>query len=200
MPISAIYDNFRRSHGSGAIRNFLRAVFTYWNPGLPTIARGRLRPKNITGQAPEGLPGTLVPSYENGYDDLVQRQFATDDWLLNVDDPVVVIPDFLGGRIPAGDANEAMRYVRDKLLPYERAAPLGEWRDRVMLIADDNIQGGAPDPLGWAHLDQTADLDRLGLAGRCDDVDLHTYPTARTTPSLWQRRTSSTGSTRSHPR
>jgi hypothetical protein len=183
VPISAIYDQFSGGRTDpAAIRNFLRAAFTYWDP-RPTyvtiLGDDSYDTKNLTGQAPAGMPGTLVPSYENGYDDLVQRQFATDDWLLNVDDPKLVIPDFLGGRIPAGDADEAIRYVRDKLLPYERAAPLGEWRDRVMLIADDNLIGsGEPDPIRWGHLDQTATLDREGLPPEFDRryVYLHTYP------------------------
>ena len=182
VPISAIYDQFSGGRTDpSAIRNFLRAAFTYWEP-RPTyvtfLGDDSFDPKNLLGYATAGLPGTLLPSYENGYDDIVQRQFATDDWLLNVDDPVLVVPDFLGGRIPAGDANEAMQYVRDKLLPYERAAPLGEWRDRVMLIADDNMQGGEPDPIVWGHLTQTVALDRQGLPPEFDRqyVYLHTYP------------------------
>jgi hypothetical protein len=182
VPISAIYDQFSGGRTDpSAIRNFLRAAFTYWTP-RPTyvtiLGNDSSDPKNLTGLAAAGMPGTLVPSYENGYDDLVQRQFATDDWLLNVDDPRVVIPDFLGGRIPARDADDAIRYVRDKLLPYERAAPLGEWRDRVMLIADDNLQAGEPDPIFWGHLQQTAALDRQGLPPELDRqyVYLHTYP------------------------
>ena len=59
-----------------------------------------------------------------------------------------MVPDFLGGRIPARDAAAAHAwYLRDKLLPYERTAPFGEYRNRVMLIADDNMQGDSCDDL-----------------------------------------------------
>src|SRR5207244_2946690 len=68
---------------------------------------------------------------------------------------------------------------RDKLLPYERTAPLGEWRNKVMLIADDNKQGSPDhvDPIGWGHLYQTVQLDTIGLPPHVDRVYvyLHTY-------------------------
>ena len=182
VPISALYDQFSGGRTDpSAIRNFLRAAFYNWGaaPTFVTILGDASRDfKNLSGQAPAGQPSSLIPTYEGGYDDQVLRQYSTDDWMLNVTDPAEVIPDFIGARIPAGDAASAMTYVRDKLLPYERSAPLGEWRDRVMLIADDDVQGGRPDPLGWLHLSQTARLDDQGLAAEVDRayVYLHTYP------------------------
>ncbi len=182
IPISALYDQFSGGRSDpGAIRNFLRAAFFNWTkpPTFVTLLGDASYDfKDIGGYAPAGLPGTLLPAYEGGYDAVVQRQFATDDWMLNVDDPVTVIPDFFGGRIPAGDPASAMSYVRDKLLPYERSAPSGEWRNRVMLVADDNEQGADPDPLNWEHLRQTAVLDTRELPDHVDRVYvyLHTYP------------------------
>ena len=182
VPISALYDQFSGGRTDpSAIRNFLRAAFFNWSvaPAFVSILGDASRDfKNLTGQARAGQPGALVPSYEGGYDDIVLRQYATDDWLLNVDDPDVVLADFIGGRIPADNAASALGYVRDKLLPYERAAPLGEWHDRVMLIADDNQQGSEPDALGWLHMTQTARLDRLGMPSEIDRayVYLHTFP------------------------
>jgi peptidase C25-like protein/flagellar hook capping protein FlgD len=178
VPISALYDQFSGGRiDPSAIRNFLRAAYFNWSrkPTFVTLLGDASSDfKNLTAQAPSGLPGTLVPSYEGGFDTQVDRQFATDDWLFNVDDPTRVVPDFLGGRIPATDAAGAMSYVRNKLLHYERAAPLGEWRNRVMLIADDNEQGTRPDT--WSHLKQSADLERL-LPPHIDRiyVYLHTY-------------------------
>jgi hypothetical protein len=181
VPISALYDQFSGGRTDpSAIRNFLRAAFFNWSP-RPTfvsfLGDASYDFKNYTGQAAPGLPGTLVPSYENGFDRGVSRQFATDDWMLNVDNPTRVLPDFLGGRIPATDAASAMTYVRGRLLHYERSAPLGEWRNRVMLIADDHEQGSSPDGIAWGHLRQTATIDRQGLPPHVDRVYvyLHTY-------------------------
>lgn len=182
IPVSALYDQFSGGRTDpGAIRNFLRAVFYNWTrrPTFVTLLGDASSDfKNLTGAAPPGQPGALIPSWEGGFDFVVKRQFATDDWLLNVDDPNVIIPDFLGGRIPAPDEASALVYARDKLLPYERSAPFDEWRDRVMLIADDNMQGFDPDVIGWGHMQQTVALDVDALPPEIDReyVYLHTYP------------------------
>jgi peptidase C25-like protein/flagellar hook capping protein FlgD len=182
IPISALYDQFSGGRTDpGAVRNFLRAAFFNWEkpPAFVTLLGDASYDfKNILGYAPEGLPGTLLPAYEGSYDPQAKRQYATDDWMLNVNDSVTVIPDFFGGRIPAVDASSALSFVRDKLLPFERRAPFGEWRNRVMLIADDHEQGDRPDFLRWHHVEQTAVLDTQELPGHVDRVYvyLHTYP------------------------
>jgi hypothetical protein len=181
VPISALYDQFSGGRTDpAAIRNFLRAAYYNWDvrPTFVTLLGDASYDfKDLLGTALPGQPGALVPSYDNGYDHFVARHFVTDDWLLNVDDAFRVVPDFLGGRIPAGDAAAAMTYARDKLIAYESSAPLGEWRDRVMLIADDNEQGDLPDALGWEHLEQTVELDQA-MPHEVDRlyVYLHTYP------------------------
>src|SRR5206468_3291107 len=103
---------------------------------------------------------------------------ATDDWLPSVDDGQDLFPDYLRGRIPAPDAATALDVVRNKVLFYERSSPLGEYRDRVMLIADDDKQGSEPDPLRWSHVSQTSVLDSSATPPYVDRVYvyLHTYP------------------------
>jgi len=188
VPISALYDQFSGGRTDpAAIRNFLRAAFYNWNgggsPRRPTfvtfLGDASYDFKDLTGRAPAGQPGTLVPTYEDNFDYIVLRQFATDDWMLNVDNAAVVIPDFLGGRVPVGDPATALAVVRGKVLAYERNSPLGEWRNRVMLIADDNMQGERVDLLGWIHLEQTDSLNVSYTPPHLDReyVYLHTYPT-----------------------
>jgi len=183
VPVSALYDQFSGGRTDPtAIRNFLRATATSWNkkPTFVTLlGDASFDFKNLTGRAPAGQPGTLLPSYEGGFDTVVLRQFATDDWLLNIDNPSVVVPDFFGGRIPVGDAAAALDVVRNKIILYERGAPLGEYRNRVMLIADDNYQGPLEDGLDFLHLEQTSILDSVYTAPHMDRVYvyLHTYPT-----------------------
>lgn len=180
IPISALYDQFSGGRTDpSVIRNFLRAAFFNWSkrPAFVTLfGDASYDFKNLKGLAGAGQPGTLVPSYENGF--AINKQFATDDWLLNVDDATVNIPDFFGGRIPAGDPRTALDFVMKKVLLYERSAPLGAYRDKVMLIADDNLQGAKDDPLHWAHLRQTAVLDTAHTPAHIDRayVYLHTYP------------------------
>src|SRR4029077_4881033 len=68
--------------------------------------------------------------------------------------------------------------VRNKVVLYEQSAPLGEYRNRVMLIADDNFQGPVEDDLDFLHLEQTSILDSAYTAPHMDRVYvyLHTYP------------------------
>lgn len=181
VPISALYDQFSGGRTDpAAIRNFLRVTWTTWEktPAYVTfLGDASYDFKNILGLAAPGRPGALLPSYPNSVD--LGTAFTTDDWILNVDDASVVLPDFYGGRLPADDAGSAMDMVLGKVLHYERGVPFEAYRDRVMLVADDNMQGGHADGLGWAHVSQTAVLDSTGTPAEMDRVYvyLHTYPT-----------------------
>ena len=188
VPISAVFDQFSGGRTDPlAVRNFLRAVFLQQGGGAPSrkpsfvtfLGDASYDFKNLLSKAAAGQPGCLLPTYENGYDAPVLggHQFTTDDWLLNVDNASQIIPDFFAGRIPAGDAATAMDVVRNKVLFYERQTPLGEYRNRVMLIADDNFQCEAGDPIGWGHLLQTGTLDEFHTPAHIDRayIYLHTY-------------------------
>ncbi len=184
VPISAIFDQFSGGRTDpGAIRNFLRAASDWSVRPLYVTFLGdaSFDFKDITGRAVPGQPSCLLPSFENNFDTqfLIRRQYSTDDWLVNVDDPVTVLPDYLTGRIPAGDATSALDVVLNKILAYERYAPFGEYRNNVMLMADDNAQGTDCDPIGWGHVLQT---DALNVAHTPTESDrnyvyLHTFPT-----------------------
>jgi hypothetical protein len=182
VPVSACFDQFSGGRTDpAAVRNFLRAAFTNWHPRpkfVTFLGDASYDYKNITGRAPAGLPGTLMTSYEGGWDVQVQRQFATDDWMLNIDNAAQIIPDFFGGRIPAGDVGSANVVVRNKVLAYERAAPFGEYRNRFIFVGDDNRQADRPDPLNWTHMFQTVLLDTAFTESHIDRqyVYLHNYP------------------------
>lgn len=182
VPISALYDQFSGGRTDpAAIRNFLRGAFLNWvkPPAfVQFLGDASYDFKNIKGYAPSGQPGSLVPSYEGGFDPGVNRQFATDDWLLNFDDTRSLLPDFFSGRLPCVDANNALDVVTKKVLAYERTAPLGEYRNRVLLVADDNLQNGRCDGLMWSHLRQSSLIDTGYVSPHFDRdyVYLHTYP------------------------
>ena len=189
VPISAVFDQFSGGRTDPlAVRNFLRAVFLQQGGGVPSrkpsfvtfLGDASYDFKNLLGKAAAGQPACLLPTYENGYDAYVLggHQFTTDDWLLNVDNAGQIIPDFFAGRIPAADATTAMDVVRNKVLFYERQTPFGEYRNRVMLIADDNFQCEKGDPIGWQHLAQTTTLDEFHTPAHIDRayIYLHTYP------------------------
>lgn len=185
IPISALYDQFSGGRTDpAAIRNFLRAAFLNWAKPpafVQFLGDASYDFKNILGYAPAGQPGSLVPSFEGGFDQIVSRQFATDDWLLNIDNALSLLPDFFGGRLPCVDATNALDVVRRKVLAYERTAPLGEYRNRVLLLGDDNLQNCKCDGLVWAHLQQSTQIDTSFVPPHFDRayVYLHTYPSAQ---------------------
>jgi hypothetical protein len=183
VPISAVYDQFSGGRTDpGAIRSFLRAAIGWSRRPLYVAFLGDASYdfKDISGRAISGQPGCLLPSFENNFDSnfLIRRQYATDDWLVNVNDPVVVLPDYLSGRIPAGDAAAALQVVTAKLLAYERSAPFGEYRNSCVLMADDDAQGFEDDQIGWGHLIQTDSLNVNHTPLQIDReyVYLHTFP------------------------
>lgn len=184
IPVSAIYDHFSGGRvDPAAIRNFLHGAFFNWSvkPTFVTfVGDASYDYKDITGRAASGQPGCLLPTYENGFDAAVMRQYATDDWLLNVDDPTSVVPDFYSGRLPVGDASTAQSVVSGKILAYETSAPVAEYRNQVLLMADDDVQGDIRcDRLNWTHVFQTDDLGRrVPLHMDRQYVYLHTYPSA----------------------
>jgi hypothetical protein len=185
VPISAVYDQFSGGRTDpGAIRDFLRAATAWSRRPLYVVFLGdaSFDFKDLTGRAIAGQPGCLLPSFENNFDGspFILRQFATDDWLVNVNDPVVVLPDYLSGRIPADDASSALDVVVQKILGYERHAPFGEYRSSVIFMADDDSKGlNDPDPIAWGHIRQTDELniDHTPLEVDRDYVYLHTFPT-----------------------
>ncbi len=185
VPISAVYDQFSGGRTDpSAIRNFLRAAFVNWRVRpkfVLLLGDASYDYKNLKGQAATGRPGCLLPTFENDYDatPTILRQFVTDDRLMNVTDSTSYIPDFFGGRLPANDAQAALDVVQ-KLVRYESSAPMGEYRNAVVLLADDDVQGERCDnKLNWQHLQQTDDLNLHHIPSHMDRdyVYLHTYAT-----------------------
>ncbi len=185
IPISALYDQFSGGRTDpAAIRNFLRTAYFNWSvrPRFVTfLGDASYDYKNILNKAGVGQPGCLVPTYGDNYDAFpgISHQYTTDDWMLAATDPVKGLPSFFAGRIPASDATTALQIVRGKILGYESTVPLGEYRNSILLLADDDVQGDNCDGLGWAHLGQTQTLLDTSVPAHMDReyVYLHTYPT-----------------------
>ncbi len=165
--VADIYDNFSGGRVDPiAIRNY--AKFLYNLDVTP-----RLRYLALFGDATHDvrqLRGasalTLVPTVQGGYYGIDRAgwvaDYAVDDWLGELGTPPpganpYPIPDLAIGRIPARTAADADRIV-DKLIAYE-AAPLGAWRTRVLLAADDECspRGGCGETF---HTDNSEDLAR----------------------------------------
>jgi hypothetical protein len=125
VPVEAVYDQF----GDGridpeAIRAFVRAVKPKYVLLVGDASYDPLG--HIAPPAANRLPTFLVQTIfggETGSD--VGFAQMTDDGL----------PEVAIGRVPAREAAEVTAFV-DKTLAYERSAPNGAWRQRVLAVAD----------------------------------------------------------------
>ncbi len=134
VTIEEVYDEF--SYGLAdptAIRDFLRYAHQHWAKPAPRYVllvgdasydyRDNLKAPNKN----------LLPTY------LVQTHFvgetASDNWFVDFDNDS--LPEMAIGRLPVSSAAEA-KIVVDKIVGYERNPTPGEWRKRVLFVADDD--------------------------------------------------------------
>jgi len=133
VTITEVYDQF--SHGLAdptAIREFLRYAHANWTKPAPQYVL-------LVGEASydylDNLKGpnkSLVPTYL--VDTAFSGQTVSDNWFVCLDEEDM-LPDMAIGRLPVSTADEA-RAILDKILAYERGAPPGDWRRRIVLVAD----------------------------------------------------------------
>jgi hypothetical protein len=134
VTIEEVYDEF--SYGLAdptAIRDLLCYAHEHW-------AKPASRYVLLVGDASydyrdnlDAPNKNLLPTY------LVQTHFvgetASDNWFVDLDDDS--LPEMAIGRLPVKSAAEA-KIVVDKIIGYERAPTPGEWRGRVLFVADDD--------------------------------------------------------------
>lgn len=131
VPVDAIYDQFSAGRvDPEAIRSFLQYATTNW----------RVKPKYVllVGDASyDTLNATTPPQANRVPTFLVQTVFggetASDVGFAQLDGDEK--PDIAIGRVPAREADQVRVFV-DKTLAYEKNAPTGEWRSRVLAVAD----------------------------------------------------------------
>jgi hypothetical protein len=133
VTITEVYDQF--SHGladPAAVRELLRYAHANWTKPAPqyVLLVGDASYDyldNLKGPNKSLLPTSLVDTAFSG-------QTLSDNWFVCLDDEDV-LPDMAIGRLPVSTADEA-RAIVDKIIAYERGAPPGDWRRRVVLVAD----------------------------------------------------------------
>jgi hypothetical protein len=76
--------------------------------------------------------------------------YATDDWFAELEEleipPNLARKTFLQigvGRLPAGSSSDAF-FLVNRVIDYETRAEFGPWRDRVVLVADDEVTPNRP--------------------------------------------------------
>ena len=136
-----IYNEFSCGMADVAgIRNFLRFCYEKSNAGggklkyVLFLGDGSYDNKNILG---EGL--NFIPTYQSENSLLPTASFVTDDFFVLLDPEEGEyngLIDLGVGRIPAKTTEEAETVV-DKIKNYVSSAALGEWRNRICFIGDD---------------------------------------------------------------
>jgi len=167
VDVQDIFDEFSFGRKDPtAIRNFLQLARDGWTGGNPDDG-----PANVCflGDAHRDHRGTLegvgidfVPTYTRYFDSrfvpsVYDPRFSSDDYFALLGTSPDHGMDLFVGRLAAQNAAQAATMV-DKIIHYELNSAMGDWRNRVTLIADDLCQGTSPDGLGTTHTSQTETL------------------------------------------
>ena len=161
VKVSDVYNQF--SYGlfdPTAIRDFLKYAYEIWSDHTPTFALlvgdGNYDYRNNLGhnernyitpfEKPDG--GEYVMSDER------YVYFGGDGRLDSDNDS---LPDMMIGRLPSDSPQETDDMVT-KLIDYDSNPDLGSWRDRIVIVADDNLN---PDYNSVGEDDHTIQAEAL---------------------------------------
>lgn len=165
IDVQDVYDEF--SGGlvdPTAIRDFLRHAVRSgeWSPAPAYclfLGTASYDYKNNLGLT---APLNFVPTYES-------QTVAYDDWLAYLDGNDR-FPDIYLGRMAVRSESEAGSHVA-KTLAYEMSPELGVWRNRVLLIADDEFSEFSN--LETVHVLDTEDLSHNHIPDLFDQVKVY---------------------------
>ena len=172
IDVNDIYREFSGGNvDPAAIRNFLVYATNLWGVKPQYVifmGKGHFDFKNIK----KINEPVFIPVYENKTD-------CTEDFYAYLapgaecNASISPIPALFIGRLPCISDPEAQRMV-DKIIDMEdpAIADLGGWRDRALLVNDDDMQGPTPDGLNIQHLEASEALSALISALR-PAIDQH---------------------------
>ena len=188
VDVQDIYDEW--SYGRRdpeAIRSFLTYAYRCWNGG-PCAAPPAMPPDppqyvllvgdghyDFTGVSGTTFPN-LIPPYLVHVDPWLGEALA-DNRYVSADGPDDFLPDMAIGRIPANVPAD-VEAVTAKTIAYETLSPTGPWQERVVFVADRNV-----DPAGDFHA--LSDHIRLQwLPGGYDDRTMYYLRDYTTGPEM----------------
>jgi len=137
-----VYDNFSGGQVDAmAIRNYMKFLYENYDDGqgnpeityLLLLGDANADSRNYASSAPNFVTSNLH------LHPVVQEAYSTDDWftLMDIEDTAGMgFIDIAVGRLPAATPQEA-NFLVDKVIAYETVAEFGTWRDRAIIVADD---------------------------------------------------------------
>lgn len=146
--VQDVYDEFGYGVvGAHPIHDFLDFAFYHWQGLRPAyvllVGDGHYDPKNYLGYGRVSyIPPYLVPVDPWIGETSADNRYVT----LEGDD---TFPDLSIGRLPVNSAAEAAVVVA-KTLQYEQSPAPGDWKTKVLFVADDQDAGGDFDGLSEA--------------------------------------------------
>lgn len=180
VKLSWIYNEFGFGlRQPAAIRNFLKHIYLGSNRANPAycllFGNGNYDYRHRDYTSPNV---NLIPSYQGDAlsTPLGEYRFdAHDDWFAHIE--TSLYPQFAISRLPAMSLSEAGTMV-DKITGYRYSQ--GGWRNRALLMADDNYYNGAPSLQEWIHTQQTEALSKYTLPDHFDQIKIYgcEYPMA----------------------
>lgn len=141
IDIQTIYDNFSCGRKDPiAIRNYLKFLYDNFDEGGEPVLKYVLLVGNGTYDTKDllGRGNDLVPFYMNRYYPGERVAVEDDDFLVKLDGGDDRYTDVAIGRLCVLNATEANGWAR-RLVSYDDDSDLGAWRNKVILVADDEF-------------------------------------------------------------
>ncbi len=172
--ISDVYNNFSGGlMDPVAIRDFLKYAYQNWSPSpayVLLLGDGDYDYKNIISSSDKNwIPTFQTDEFENSMtlQELVSR--ATDSWFTYISGTDKVM-DLAIGRITAQSLMDAENAV-NKIIGYETNPVRGNWRNRAIVVGDDELVGaGIPSSQDVVHIEQAETLAEDYIPA-CFDVE-----------------------------
>ncbi|MHC1736963.1 MAG: type IX secretion system sortase PorU [Ignavibacteriaceae bacterium] len=178
-----IYNEFSGGNRDiSGIRDFIKYAYDNWEtrPGYVLFfGDGDYDYRNI-----EGIGKNFVPTYETVNSHYELSSFCMDDFYGYVDGDDIRL-DLAVGRLNVTTLSEASNVI-NKIIDYEQNSELGNWRNLITLVADDQTITSGYD--GAQNNIQSEDLANLYIPKSFDvnKIYLVNYPTVQT--SLGRRK------------
>ncbi len=182
VTVDQIYNEF--SHGVpdvSAIRDFLRYAYYNWTPQNPPRFVLFLGAASYDYKGLLGTRSSFVPTWQTTdypFNDVYSS--CTDDFFTRI--TTSRAPFFISARLNARTVSEA-NLVVDKIIGYEERSARGQWRTRIVVVADD---GWTPEnPRGEEGSLHTAQAESLAEQFTPDifekrKIYLEEYPAVQT--------------------
>jgi hypothetical protein len=184
VDIEDVYNNFSGGHKDPvAIRNYLKFLYdkgACGGGGEPTLkyvlllGNGTYDTRNLLGQNNDFVPLYINVRYPNE-----SEAVEDEDFFVKLDGGIDRAPDLAIGRMAVLTSHEASAWAQ-RIVDYEERPERGTWRDRVILVADDEFSTNRNDDFEFL-------ISTEELAGRngpfptpldIEKVYLHVYPFA----------------------